>query len=159
MGAVRKGGQILVAEFAGDLVTRLVGKFMGPTLMNIPMNPALLGPIVRMAVGVFAPPLMKMVAPKLMKRDFRQMFAAVNVASGLMGLTMRIREQTFAALRLPSSAETLAGYYGPPAGVLGNYYGPPAGVLGDWVTAEPGGVGDYVTAEPGGVGHYGGGGY
>ena len=155
MGAVQKGGQILIAEFAGDLVTRLIGKFAGPMLANIPMRPELLGPVIRMGIGVLTPPLMKMVAPKFFKRDFRQMFAAVNVASGLMGLTMRMREQTFAALRLPSSSDTLAGYYGPPAGVLGNYYGPPSGVLGDYVTAD-GGVGDYVTAD-GGVGHYGGG--
>lgn len=155
MGAVRKGGQILIAEFAGDLVTRLVGKFAGPMLLNVPLRPELLGPVVRMGVGVLAPPIMKAVAPKLFKREFRQMFAAVNVASGLMGLTMRVREQTFAALKLPSSSETLGNYYGPPHGVLGagGYYGPPSGVLGDYVTAD-GGVGDYVTAD-GGVGHYG----
>jgi len=152
-GAIRKGGQILVAEFAGDLATRVVGKFAGTWLMSIPMRAEFLAPVVRMVVGVGLPPLMKNFAPKLFKREFRQMFAAVNVASGLMALTSGFREQAFGALKLPASTETLAGYYGPPAGVLGDYYGPPSGVLGDYVTADPGGLGDYVTAAPGGVGY------
>jgi len=151
MGAVRKGTQIVVAEFAGDLATRVVGRFAGTWLMSIPMRQEFLAPVVRMVVGVGLPPLMKNFAPKLFKKDFRQMFAAVNVASGLMSLTSGFREQAFAALKLPSSADTLAGYYGPPTGVLGDYYGPPAGVLGDYVTAD-GGLGDYVTAD-GGVGY------
>lgn len=150
-----RGGQILIGEFAGDVVTRFATKFGGANMLaQLRVPPQFVQPALRIAVGLFAPMLLKM-APRLFRPDFRATFGAVNVASGLIGLTQNMRAQLFETMGL-SDWETAAGGvgdsavayhlsdwetadngvggyelaqdYGPPAGVLGAD-GPPAGVL------------------------------
>lgn len=154
--AFNRGGQILVGEFVGDAVTRMATKFGGANLLaQLRIPPQFIQPTLRVAVGLLAPPLLKM-APRMFKPDFRATFAAVNVASGLIGLTMNLRTQLFSAAGLSDASvayhlsdwETASGGVGDwetASGGVGGYeladgYGPPAGVLGE---APPAGVLDY----------------
>jgi len=157
---LNRGGQILIGEFAGDVVTRFATKFGGANMLSqLRVPPQFVQPALRIAVGLFAPMLLKM-APRLFKPDFRATFGAVNVASGLIGMTQNIRAQLFETMGL-SDWETAAGGVGDSAvayhlgdwetadGGVGGYelaqdYGPPAGVLGAY--EPPAGVLDYEYA-------------
>lgn len=157
--AFNRGGQILVGEFVGDAVTRLATKFGGANMLaQLRIPPQFVQPTLRIAVGLLAPPLLKM-APRLFKPDFRATFSAVNVASGLIGLTMNLRTQLFSTMGLSDATvayhlsdwETASGGVGDwetASGGVGGYelandYGPPAGVLGHYDEAPDRGVLDY----------------
>ncbi len=127
--AFRKGTQILVAEFVGDVLARVGTKFgMGNVLTTLRVPPEMTVPATRIAVGLLGPAVLRMVPGRFFTPSFREMFGAVNVASGLIGLTQNIRAQAFQAMGL-------AGYEG--GGGLSLY---------DWETAD-GGVGDYELAD------------
>lgn len=149
----RRATQILVGEFVGDVGTRMATKFgVGRLLtqMRVPA-PAVL-PVTRIVVGLFAPALLRMLPGRLFNADFRATFGAVNVASGLIGLTQNMRAQLLQTMGL-------AGYELADYGEMDDYefadngisdwetaddgvglgHAPPAGVLGD----TPAGVLDY----------------
>lgn len=142
----RKGTQILVAEFTGDVLARVATKFgMGNVLTMMRVPPEMTVPATRIAVGLLGPPVLKMLPGRLFSASFREMFAAINVASGLIGLTQNIRAQAFAAMGLASYGGSVGLYDWETAdGGVGDYeladYAPPYGVLGE---APPPGVLDY----------------
>ena len=129
--AFRKGGELLVGEFVGDVLARVATKFgVGRLLTQMRVPAEMTVPATRIAVGLLGPAVLRF-APRMFKPSFREMFAAVNVASGLIGLTMNMRTQAFSAMGLADYED------------LGLY---------DWETAENG-VGDWETADDG-VGDY-----
>lgn len=136
--AFKRGTEILIGEFIGDAATRVAGKFgMSRLLQTMRVPPQFVLPVSRIGVGLLFPMLMKQFAPRMFKPSFRQTFAAVNVASGLIGLTNNIRNQAFNAMGLSEYDMDLGLVYD------GMY---------DWETAD-GGVGDWETAD-GGMGGY-----
>lgn len=157
MGEMRRtfqrGTQILIGEFAGDLFSRLGTKFgLGTMLTNMRVPPQMVQPITRIAIGLLAPPLLKMLPGRFFNSDFRSTFAAVNVASGLIGLTANLRQQAFAAVGLSDydtglydweTADDEIGDWETADDGIGGYEladAPPHGVLGE---APPPGILDY----------------
>lgn len=145
--SLRKGTQILVAEFVGDVLARVGTRFgMGNVLTMLRVPPEMTVPATRIAVGLLGPPVLKMLPGRLFSSSFREMFAAVNVASGLIGLTQNLRAQAFAAMGLASYGGDVGLYdWETASGGVGDYElagsdAPPYGVLGD---APPPGVLDY----------------
>lgn len=111
--ALKRAGGLVLGDFLGDALTRVVGRF-APQVRTGNM-----APFARMAVGVFAEPLLRMArVPQMIRADF----AAVNVASGLFALTANMRQRTMQAVGL--SDYELADYElagAPPAGILSDY--------------------------------------
>ena len=134
--AFRKGTQILVAEFVGDVLARVGTKFgMGRILTQMRVPAQMTVPATRIAVGLLGPAVLRMLPGRLFNPSFREMFAAVNVASGLIGLTMNMRQQAFSAMGLADYAD------------LGLYdWETASGGVGDWETADDG-VGDWELAD------------
>lgn len=115
---------LTLGEVMGDALSRVVSKFtpFGKSAMQAAG--------VRIAVGLFGSPLLRMLK---VPAGIRSDFGAVNVASGIIGLTGALRQQVFSKVGLADyelADYELADYElagGPPAGVLGT---PPAGMFG-----------------------------
>lgn len=148
-GAIGRGLGIVAAEVVGDLVTRVAWRFGLSRIV-----PAAVGKdrglaFARIGLGLAAPFINKFLPlPLGLKRDM----AAVNIASGVIALTMAMRSRVLTQTGLAGvgdyvTAEGLSGDYG----VLGQddeetfMLGQDSGVLGDYVTAEglSGHDGDY----------------
>lgn len=97
-------------ELAGDLLSRVALKFGAAKVLGaakVPTN--MQAPALRIAVGLFATPILKMLrAPSAITQNF----GAVNVASGLLSLTAGIRQQTFSRVGLGDYelADVLVGF-------------------------------------------------
>lgn len=130
-----RGTQILGAELAGDVLSRAASKFGLATLLaNMRVNPAWAPSVGRIIVGLFGGPILKMLPVKMLSNaDFRATFGAVNVASGLIGLTMNMRMQLLRTIGL--SGMDLAEY---------EY----ADEMGDWEEAEPEYQGNVMLGQP-----------
>jgi hypothetical protein len=120
MRTVNEGFGIFAAELAGDLVVRGINKFVG---LQRWLPAALAGQapsVVRILVGLAADPLLRMVG---IREGFRRQIAAVNIASGIIGLTYPLRQQTFAAVGLSGLAdyETIGQDEEDHYGLLGDY--------------------------------------
>lgn len=133
--ALTGGVSIASADFAGDLLTRAIVRFT-PVLNFIPGGrPAW----VRIGLGFLADPLLKFVN---VPSRWRKLIGSVNVASGIVGLTMPMRLNLWGQLNLRYGGmqglgdwETVGqGDYG----VLGRIPASPYGMLGDWETMGPG---------------------
>ncbi|MEX2464718.1 MAG: hypothetical protein WD428_02465 [Gaiellaceae bacterium] len=117
--------QLTIGELIGDMLARAAVKFT-------PLGRMTLGaPFVRIGVGLFAGPLLKMLK---LPAGIRTNFGAINVASGIMGLTAAMRAKILQTVGLSDyefadyefADYELAG--APPAGILGT---PPPGIFGD----------------------------
>lgn len=96
--AFKAGGALFGGELLGDLMARGAVKFGAAKLLNSVKVPADMQPgVVRVAIGLFGEPLLRMVG---VPRGIRQGFSAINVASGLIGLTWRFRAQAFSSMGL-----------------------------------------------------------
>ena len=92
------GGALFGGELLGDLMGRAVIKFGGSKLLNAVKIPADMQPgVLRVAIGLFGAPVLKMVG---IPETIRKGFSAINVASGLIGLTYGIRQKAFTAAGL-----------------------------------------------------------
>jgi len=89
---------LAAGELAGDALSRVAVKFGVGKLMDIVKVPtAARVPALRIALGLFATPLLKMLR---VPASVTQHFGAVNVASGLLGLTANMRAQAFSRVGL-----------------------------------------------------------
>ena len=95
---VGAGLGLAAGEFAGDLLTRVAIKVGDGRLLDVAKVPnAIRSPLLRIAVGLFAAPLLKMLRlPSAVTAGF----GAVNVASGILGLSGAMRSRTFSAVGL-----------------------------------------------------------
>ena len=140
-GTFQVAGALFAGELVGDALVRVANKVAGKAIAGLG---AMAQPALRIGVGLLAAPLLRMAG---LPARIRESFAAVNIASGLIGLTFAMRTQAFKAIGLGEDETTnamlgdyelaqedelydyeLAEY--PPAGVLGYDDEPPAGVLG-----------------------------
>jgi hypothetical protein len=128
-GGTRQAVELLMAEFAGDALSRVATKFgLGNLLATLKIPATFTLPATRIAVAMLGPRVLAM-APRMFKPSFRASFQAMNLAQGLIAMTNNMRTRVF-------QSAGLAGYE-----------------LADWETAS-GGVGDWETAS-GGVGMLG----
>lgn len=115
---------LTLGEVMGDALSRAVAKF-SPFGRN-----AMQAAGVRVAVGLFASPLLRMLK---VPANIRSDFGAVNVAAGLIAFTGAMRQQVFSRVGLSDfdlGDYELADYElagAPPAGMLGT---PSAGMFG-----------------------------
>lgn len=94
MGGIGLAG----GELAGDLVSRAALKFGASKLLAAVRVPATQHvPVLRVLVGLFATPLLKMLR---VPAAITQNFGAVNVASGVLSMTANIRQATFSRIGL-----------------------------------------------------------
>lgn len=96
--AFKAGGALFGGELLGDLMARGAVKFGAAKVLNAVKVPADMQPgVVRVAIGLFGEPILRMVG---VPRAIRQGFSAINVASGLIGLTWKFRAQAMQSIGL-----------------------------------------------------------
>lgn len=102
MGGIRSsmmaGGALFGGELLGDLLGRLAFKVGASKILAGVKIPAdYQAGVVRIGIGMFASPLLRLAG---IPASIRQGFSAINVASGLIGLTYKYRQQAFASAGL-----------------------------------------------------------
>jgi len=144
---VRDVGNIVAAEFTGDVAIRLLGKtgLTSKLQVSTGLTPFTTVSLLRVAVGLGIPFLFGLAGVRT--GPFLRTFRTINVAAGVIGLTTPIRQQLL-------TATTLGDYEGAGAGSdryegSGGYLDdiPEPGVLGDWELA-----GEYDPTDPGFLG-------
>lgn len=128
--AVGPAVNLVLAEVVGDVATRAALKFGAGSLLGRFLSPDKQLPFLRLVLGTIAMPIMRMLP---LPASIKTAFPAMNIASGIIGITYWMRQQLLNQTGLSdyevADYVTLPALSGPDYGVMD--YEPPHGLLAE----------------------------